>query len=275
MENHIIQWNARGISSAKQELIKLIDSYQPLVITIQETFLGNDFSIKLPGYSNFCRQGHYNQRFHGGVAIYIHNSCPHDKLEINSEHQIIAATVQFNHHKPITIASIYIPGRERATYQSISEIVRQLPKPFLLLGDMNGHHATWGSLTNNHRGNLINNILSDFQLNCLNDGRSTHESGSCIDLSICDPSLTPFMEWNVLPSVLSSDHNPILSTIITRNADQPTAKSRYNIKKAKWFEYSIDDVWSETLPGIEESSCRSLVDDLYNRIYAATERNVP
>ena len=34
----ILQWNIQGISSSKQDLIKLIDIYKPIVITIQETF---------------------------------------------------------------------------------------------------------------------------------------------------------------------------------------------------------------------------------------------
>ena len=48
--DHILQWNARGVSSAKPDLIALIEQYQPSAIAIQETFLGNDFKIKIPGW---------------------------------------------------------------------------------------------------------------------------------------------------------------------------------------------------------------------------------
>ena len=270
-----MQWNVRGVTSAKQELIKLIDTYNPIVLAIQETFLGNEFMVKLPGFAGFCKQGHYNNRFHGGVAIYIHNSCPYQKIEIQSEHQIVAASIQLDHHEPISIASIYIPGREKMTRQSLKNILEQLPKPFLLLGDLNGHHAMWGSASNDQRGNLIVDLLNDLHLNCLNDGRPTHESGSCIDLSICDSPLSLSLDWNVLESVLTSDHCPVLVSLITRSTDNTRQQTRYNMKKAKWIEYTTDPVWNENPPDAAVNDCSSLIEDMYTRIYAASDRHIP
>ena len=105
--DNILQWNVRGASSAKEDLLKLIETYQFTVIAIQETLLGGDFKIKLPGYNGICKQGHYNHRFHGGVALYVHSSLPYEQLEIDSPHQIIAAKIQLSHHSPIAIASVF------------------------------------------------------------------------------------------------------------------------------------------------------------------------
>ena len=259
----ILQCNTRGVSSAKQDLLKLIKEYQPSVISIQETFLGNDAMIKLPGYLGISKQGHFNQRFHGGVAIYIHSSCPHETININSEHQIIAARITLLQNITLTVTSIYLPGRSNITEQSISDIISQLPTPFILLGDFNGHSELWGFPTSDARGRRIRKILADNHLNCLNDGTPTHESGSAIDLTICSPALTPLLEWTVLPSVLSSDHHPIL-TSITSNNNYPDTPERYNYKKANWDNYSADAAWSNIPEPNSFTTCAELLGDFYN-----------
>ena len=164
--DNILQWNVRGVTSAKQDLLKLIETHKFSVIAMQETFLGNDVMVKLPGYSGICRQGHYNHRFHGGVALYVHTSCPFQQISINSNHQVIAAKIQLTNNTPITIASIYLPGREQITMQSITSIVQQLSTPFLLLGDFNAHHDAWGTVQADARGRIIYNIMNNLQLNC-------------------------------------------------------------------------------------------------------------
>ena len=60
----IIQWNVRGVTSAKSDLIKLIEMNTPTAIAVQETFLGNDYMIKIPGYNSLCKQGHYLSLIH-------------------------------------------------------------------------------------------------------------------------------------------------------------------------------------------------------------------
>ena len=165
----IIQWNTRGINSAKQDLLKLIEDNKPSAIAIQETFLGNDFIIKIPGYIGICKQGHYNQRFHGGVAIYIHASCPYETINIISDHQIIAAKITIRQNLTLTIASVYLPSREKATVQSLNNIIDQIPTPFILLGDFNGHNESWGIHPSDQRGRMMMQSINNKQLNLLND----------------------------------------------------------------------------------------------------------
>ena len=43
----ILQWNAQGISTSKEDLLKPISEYEPRVIAIQETFLAGDVKVKL------------------------------------------------------------------------------------------------------------------------------------------------------------------------------------------------------------------------------------
>ena len=46
---NILQWNAQGISTSKEDLLKIISEQQPNVVAIQETFLGGDAAVKISG----------------------------------------------------------------------------------------------------------------------------------------------------------------------------------------------------------------------------------
>ena len=70
----------------------------------------------------------------------------------------------------------------------------KLPKPFMLLGDFNGHHTMWGCRDINPRGRIIEDFLSEENLCIFNDDTTTYlhpasGSATAIDLSLCDPDL--------------------------------------------------------------------------------------
>ena len=90
----LIQWNTQGILTSKPNLLE-IDN-KPIVIAVQKTFLANDVMIKLSNYNVITKQGHFNRRYHGGVALFIHSVCPFNQVNINSDLQIIAARIHVN-----------------------------------------------------------------------------------------------------------------------------------------------------------------------------------
>ena len=57
--------------------------------------------------------------------------------------------------KDITICSIYIPPSFFLKTEHLDSLLKQLPSPYLLLGDFNGHNILWGSKENNSRGEII------------------------------------------------------------------------------------------------------------------------
>ena len=89
----ILQWNAQGISTSKEDLLKLISDYEPHVIAIHETFLAGDVKVKLGGFNCYSKQGSFNRRYHGGIATYLHNSIPVQEINIVSQYQIGAVKV--------------------------------------------------------------------------------------------------------------------------------------------------------------------------------------
>ena len=103
--------------------------------------------------------------------------------------------------KDITICSIYIPPSFSLKIEHLDSLLKQLPSPYLLLGDFNGHNILWGSKENNSRGEIIENFITNNDICLMNDKSNTNMhyptgSFSSIDLSLCHPSL--FLDFNSL-----------------------------------------------------------------------------
>ena len=57
------------------------------------------------------------------------------------------STSEISHHisksKTITICSLYLPASESLYIVLLSRLIDQLPTPFIVCGDFNGHSITW------------------------------------------------------------------------------------------------------------------------------------
>ena len=71
-----MQWNCQGLGNKKEELISIIERERPRVIALQETMLRPNHPFRIPHYTFLNREGHYNRKPHGGVALLIHESIP-------------------------------------------------------------------------------------------------------------------------------------------------------------------------------------------------------
>ena len=78
-----MQWNIRGLQANREELSLLLSQYYPTAVCIQETLL---HSSKTASFKNYSYYGipavENNSSLHGGVAILIKNSTPHQQLHI-------------------------------------------------------------------------------------------------------------------------------------------------------------------------------------------------
>ena len=78
--------------------------------------------------------------------------------------------------------------------KDLDAIVNQLPTPYLLLGDINGHYVIWGSDDVNERGRIIEKIINKNNVCLFNDNKPTYlhpatGTYTSLDLSICYPIL--------------------------------------------------------------------------------------
>ena len=266
-----IQWNVQGMGSSKEDLMKLIETYKPAVIACQETWYGSHFISNIAGYKGACKQGHFNRRYHGGVVLYVNSACPYNIVKVDSEYQVVAARVNVAKNKTITCASLYVPPSKEMKEDSLKRMLDQLPRPVILMGDVNAHHIDWGNRRTDSRGRLIENLANTLNFSILNDGRPTHMTGTAVDLTIVSPELTPELNWRVTDNPLSSDHYPIIVTVVVERRVELEA---LNFKKANWEKIGKDEMWSK-LDVIKYENARVASEEVYKVLDEIITRHVP
>ena len=73
----------------------------------------------------------------GGASIFVKSSFPQRKIDLQTELQATAVSVTLD--REITICSVYIPPSFSLNSQHLDNVLQQLPSPYILLGDFNGH----------------------------------------------------------------------------------------------------------------------------------------
>ena len=99
----------------------------------------------------------------------INSKCPNRQIHLKTNLKAVAVSVTL--HRTISICSIYIPPRSKIVEKDLDEIVNQLPTPFLLLCDFNGHKFIWGSDDVNVKGRIIENFINKNNL-CLYNNKT-------------------------------------------------------------------------------------------------------
>lgn len=94
--------------------------------------------------------------------------------------------------------------------------IELLNMQFVICGDMNAQHSSWGSsMKENSTGIIIEKLLLDLEVITLNDGRAPRRLFntfqliiSAPNLSICSKELALDMQWDVCAEHIESDHFP-------------------------------------------------------------------
>ena len=239
MADKIIQWNCRGLKPNFNELLILIMSLCPAVVCLQETFLKSDDNINMRDFTlyNFIKTT--GERASGGASIIINNKIPQSEIHLNTTLQAVAISATL--HRTITICSIYLPPNEPINNNEIENLIQQLPKPFILMGDFNSHNIIWGSKDTNQKGKQVEDLINRNNL-CLHNNNKSYTylhpasgSYSSIDLTLCDPSIYLDYSWKVHDDTCGSDHFPIIL-----EHSGPNLNDRipcWNLKKAKWEDF--------------------------------------
>src|SRR5436190_2167895 len=240
----LLHWNINGLKSHYEELQLLVNEKHPNIVCIQETKLHYFANFRFKGY-NVYRKDHFQNQACGGVVIQTANSLDAKLLQINTTLQAVAITLEVPHK--LTVCCLYIPPAPFVLSRTeVEELFQQLPRPFLLVGDFNAHHNSWGSTSCSPRGNMLTRVFDNLNVNILNDGSNTYlcprtNNWSAIDLSICSPVLAPSLLWEVLPDLYGSDHAPIAVSFTNLNHPR-NGNPKWIINKGDWkrFRDSLD-----------------------------------
>ena len=254
-KHKIIQWNCRGLKTKFEEICVLQQEENPSVFCLQETFLKTVDNISLKGFNSYHHIHTDCQKPSGGSSIFVKSSCPQRKINLNTELQAIAISVTLD--REITICSVYIPPSFSLKIEHLDSLLKQLPSPYLLLGDFNGHNILWGNKENNSRGELIENFITNNDICLMNDKSNTYMhdptgSFSSIDLSLCHPSLFLDFNWSVCKDQHHSDHFPIVIKSNTSTVEDHNPKWKLN--KANWELFQSLCTDTITLESFKDSS---------------------
>ena len=289
----ILQVNINSINNKLEELKTLIKNTHADIITIQETKLTSKSNTpKVPTYTTVRADRPHKSG--GGLITLIRDNITFTPTDIpstinthNIELQMVK--VHLNNTKHITIANVYIPPRDSTSthhktadkdIQHCIQHITTIPHS-VLTGDVNAHSSLWHSYTDDHRGQLIAEVISNSDHISLNTDTPTRvpntafQQTSSPDITTVSNTLYNRTSWQT-HHALSSDHLPIMTTInIRHNFRLQTYRRTFtNYKKANWTQFTKDTelAFSQT----------TIPDDIHtaNRIFTniillADKHNIP
>ena len=231
----IIQWNCRGVKPRFEELLLLLSLLRPSVFCLQETFLKPNDTFTLKGFNVYNHIHLDCLRASGGTSLLVHSTLPQRQIKLKTDLQAVAVSVTLE--KEITFCSIYIPPSYLLRSEQLTSLLEQLPSPYMLVGDFNGHNVLWGCNDNDPRGELIEDFITKNDICLMNDKSNTYlDSGkgtfSSLDLSLCHPSLYLDYDWSVCEDQRGSDHFPILIESVRTHDEAHNPK--WKLHKANW-----------------------------------------
>ncbi|GFW24991.1 putative RNA-directed DNA polymerase from transposon X-element [Trichonephila clavipes] len=219
---------------------------------------------------------------HGGTLcvrrrMYFYTSLdvPSTALPLHTSLQAVA--VRIHSTSLITVCCLYLPPNTVIHQHDLINLVDQLPAPFVILGDFNGHSTLWGSAKTNPRGRQIEQVLSDHCICLLNHEEPTyfHEPTRyfhTLDLAICSPSLFPNFSLSVEKDLYNSDHFPV---ILSHDSDTggKTFPPTYSYSRADWALFTQLAVIPDAL--VKTESVDTAVQEVTNVLIAAADLSIP
>ena len=128
-----------------------------------------------------------------GVALFIKDSIDSKESNLNTTLEEVAAEMSLPNK--IHLCSIYLPNSQDFNIDEIKDLIDQLPKPFIMMGDFSCHHTCWGLHKIDQRGKIIEKVIDYNPLVAIiNNNEYTHfniSNGtlSAIDLTLVSTSI--------------------------------------------------------------------------------------
>ena len=226
----ILHYNIRYFYSNQADLVNMIQTHSPTVISLNE--LGTTVPKKiikqlLFSYNVYTQEG---TNRHGGVVLAIDKRL--NSYEIHLKEQNIAAARVMLGEKQFAIASIYSPPAERLPETAMTTLAG-VAKNIIITGDLNAKHHEWGCPQTNTKGKALQGWLERQKLNVMNIGMNTSlRSHTTIDLVISS-EIPETTHSETLPYT-SSDH----LSILTKFCRIETTSEKQVIPRTHWTLFS-------------------------------------
>ena len=277
-QTQILFWNAQSIRHTKHELLNLLQSDRIPVALINETHLRAEDKFTTRNFTTY-RSDRQDGRG-GGVAIIVHKTIEHQKIEIPplNRTEAVAIKLEANGH-PVTLVSVYNPPRDIDTDDL--ETLLQISNSVIIAGDLNAKHRDWQCNSTNRSGTKLYDFYyngnQNFQI--LAPAEPTHiPDNANSEPDILDIALVKNVRSTITIKTLNnldSDHLPVLLTLrgSIKLADQ---RSFLQYHQANWERFQLDI--QNNVPELDiktEDELNTGVQVLTEVIQAAIEHNIP
>lgn len=216
----ILNWNACSLRSKNRELSAFLDQEGIDIAVITETHLKPEVNIFIPDFRlvRLDRCGSEG----GGVAVALRRNVNCTLLPSFQLQIIEAVGVRVETSiGPITIIAAYCPkqtnindGTSAALKQDLVKLTRRQGQ-FILAGDLNARHETWGNPRRNRNGLILQQDLEEGHYTILSPDSPTRlsRSGAHATIDIFLTNMADNISQPVVHQDLSSDHYPVVAEV--------------------------------------------------------------
>ncbi|GFS91163.1 putative RNA-directed DNA polymerase from transposon X-element [Trichonephila clavipes] len=169
----------------------------------------------------------------GGVYIFTSLDVPSSALPLRTSLQAVAVRIQST--SLITVCCLYFSPNAVIHQQDLNNLVDQLPAPYVILGDFNGHSTLW-------------------------------------DLTICSPSLLPNLNLSVENDLYNSDHFPV-SLSHDYDTGGKTFPPTYSYSRTDWTLFTQLAVIPDAM--VKTESVDTAVQEVTNVLIPAADLSIP
>lgn len=188
------------------------------IALISKTHFTEYSYISIPGYS-LIKSNHPDGIAHDGAAILIKFSLKYYSIVNYSQNHFQSCAISITTNNiPVAIAAIYSPPKHNLTIDNLTDFFDSTANNFIIGGDYNAKHQSWGCRVTNPRGNLLYNFTNMKKYKILAPPGSTYwptsvrKKTDILDVCVTKiPSNLYYSINNILD--LNSDHSSVILNI--------------------------------------------------------------
>lgn len=259
---NIVQINVNSIITNERRvtLLDCLNRHKPDVVLLSETKLNSNHKINFKNYT-FIRRDRLNAKKAGGTGILIRKDIKFRNVQSNNIKnstcfEATALEIKFQNNRNLYLIAGYATSsckkefmlEFKALFETLE--LHKTNNYYLLAGDLNAKHHTWGNTINNARGVSLNKWLTENEITYRTTLYSTIDpsypkSSAFIDLCLADNRIkfhdTPAP--NLLKSFkYDSDHRAAKISISIPSTDfflfdEVPPNIKYNFSKADWKKF--------------------------------------
>lgn len=138
----------------------------------------------------------------------------------NNEKEVVMVEI-WTDKGSVMVINLYNPCK-KLQKEKLEELVELSGDKVVWCGDFNSHSTLWGSKNTDFNGKVIEELLDENGLVCINDGSGTRVNivngqESVLDLTLVSQNMASICTWKVLKeTTVGSDHYPVKSRIGVR-----------------------------------------------------------